>query len=199
MSKNHKRILELARKTTIIRPRDVAALGIPREYVGRMASSGKLARVGRGLYMLPDAEVTAERALAETAKAVPHAVVCLLTALRFHGLTTQGPHQIWLAVENKAWRPRATPWPVRVVFMSGAAFHAGIETHRIEKIPVRVYSAAKTVADCFKYRHKIGLDLAVEALRDYLRRNRAGADDVWRYAKICRVTRVIQPYLDAVS
>ena len=199
MIKNHKRILELARKTTIIRPRDVAALGIPREYVGRLASSGQLARIGRGLYVLPDAEVTAERALVETARAAPHAVVCLLTALRFHGLTTQGPHQIWLAVENKAWRPRVTPWPVRVVFMSGAAFHAGIEIHRIEKVPVRIYSAAKTVADCFKYRNKIGLDVAVEALRDYLRRNRAGADEVWRYAKICRVTRVIQPYLDAVS
>jgi len=199
MSRNHRRILDLARKTTIIRPRDVAALGIPREYVRRMASSGQLTRVGRGLYALPGAEVTAERALAETARAAPRAVICLLTALRFHGLTTQGPHEVWIAIENKAWRPRVTPWQVRVVFMSGAAFRAGIETHRIEKIPVRIYSAAKTVADCFKYRNKIGLDVAVEALRDYLRRNRAGADEVWRYAKIDRVTRVIRPYLEAIA
>lgn len=131
--------------------------------------------------------------------AAPEAVVCLLSALRFHELTTQIPHEVWLAIENKAWRPRSAPWPVRLVYMSGPAFEEGIERHVIEKVPVRIYSAAKTVADCFKYRNKIGLDVAVEALRDYLSCNRGGADELWKYARICRVTRVLQPYLEAMA
>jgi predicted transcriptional regulator of viral defense system len=193
-----KQIVALARKASIIRPDDLERAGIPREHLSRMTKAGTLVRIGRGLYALPNAPVTAGRSLAEVAKAAPNGVVCLLSALRFHELTTQGPHQIWLAVENKAWRPKALTWPVTLVYMSGVAFSAGIEVHSIEKIPVRIYNAAKTVADCFKYRNKIGLDVAIEALRDYLRRHRGGADEVWRYAKICRVTRVMQPYLDAM-
>jgi len=163
-----------------------------------MLRRGELTRVARGLYTRPGAEMSVRRSLVEAAKLAPNAVVCLLSALRFHDLTTQAPSEVWLAIENKAWRPSVDTAAVRLVYMSGEAFTAGIETHRIERVPVRVYSAAKTVADCFKFRNKIGLDVAIEALRDYLRRNRRGADELWKYAKVCRVTRVIRPYLEAL-
>ena len=193
------RLRTLAKRSSVIRAKEASAAGVPREYLPRLAAKGLLVRVGRGLYVLPGTERSAQHTLAEVAKAVPRSVVCLLTALRFHELTTQNPSEIWLAVPNKARRPRQTPWRIEVVYMSGAAFKAGIETHRIDDIPVRIYSAAKTVADCFKFRSRIGLDVAVEALRDYLRRNRGGANELWQYAKICRVTRVMQPYLEAVA
>jgi predicted transcriptional regulator of viral defense system len=193
------RLRTLATRSGVIRAKDAAAAGVPREYLPRLAAKGLFVRVGRGLYVLSGTEGSAQHALAEVAKAVPRSIVCLLTALRFHELTTQNPSEIWLAVPNKARRPRQIAWRVEVVYMSSAAFKAGIETHRIDDIPVRIYSAAKTVADCFKFRNRIGLDVAVEALRDYLRRNRGGANALWQYAKICRVTRVMQPYLEAVA
>lgn len=164
-----------------------------------MVRKGDLVRVGRGLYTHPNAGMSALRSLAEAAKVAPNAVICLLTALRFHDLTTQSPSEVWLAVENKAWRPRVDSVPARLVYMSGEAFTAGVETHQIDGVAVQVYSAAKTVADCFKFRNKIGIDVAIEALRDYLRRYRGGADELWKYAKVCRVARVMRPYLEAVT
>ncbi len=193
------RIRSLAKGSGVVRVAEAAAAGIPREYLPRLAARGLLLRVGRGLYAVPGTERSAQHALAEAAKAAPQSVVCLLSALRFHGLTTQNPSEIWLAVPNKARRPRRIAWATEVVYMSGAAFKAGIETHQIDRVPVRIYSAAKTVADCFKFRGRIGLDVAVEALRDYLRRHRGGANELWKYAKICRVTRVMQPYLEALA
>lgn len=183
----------------VVRPRDLVAAGEPRQSVYRKVRDGELTRVGRGLYARRGARTSAQRSLAEAAKLAPGGVICLLSALRFHHLTTQAPSEVWLAIENKAWRPRIDAVAVRFVYMSGEALTAGIETHRVEGVPIRVYSAAKTVADCFKYRNKIGLDVALEALRDYLHRNRAGADQLWVYAKICRVTRVMRPYLEAIS
>ena len=164
-----------------------------------MVRRGELIRVGRGLYAHPDADMSAERSLVEAARLAPNGVVCLLSALHFHDLTTQAPSEVWLAVENKAWRPRSITTALRLAYMSGRAFTSGVETHRIESVPVRIFNAAKTVAHCFKFRNKIGVDVAVEALRDYLRRNRRGADELWHYAKICRLTRVIRPYLEAMS
>jgi len=183
----------------VLRPRDFVAAGLPRERLYRMVRQGSLVRVGRGLYRHRSARMSVHQSLAEAATLAPNAVICLLTALRFHDLTTQSPSEVWLAVENKAWRPRIDTVAVRLVYMSGDAFTAGVETHRIEGVPVRVYGAAKTVADCFKFRNKIGVDVAVEALRDYIRRNRGGADELWRFAKICRVARVVRPYLEAMS
>ncbi|HET8772596.1 MAG TPA: type IV toxin-antitoxin system AbiEi family antitoxin domain-containing protein [Thermoanaerobaculia bacterium] len=183
----------------VLRPRDFVADGLPRERLYEMVRKGDLVRVGRGLYTHPNAGMSALRSLAEAAKVAPNAVVCLLTALRFHDLTTQSPSEVWLAVENKAWRPRVASVAVRFVYMSGEAFTAGLEVHQIDGVAVQVYSAAKTVADCFKFRHKIGIDVAIEALRDYLRRHRGGADELWKYAKVCRVARVMRPYLEAVS
>jgi len=136
--------------------------------------------------------------LAHVAKRVPSAVVCLLTALRFHGITTQPPAVVWIALPEKARRPRLDYPRLRVARFYGEALTEGIETHEIEGVPVRVYSAAKTVADCFKYRNKLGIDVAVEALRDFTRRHRGGAGELARFARICRVQRVLQPYLDAL-
>lgn len=183
----------------MVRPRDLDAHGIPRIYLTRLVRRGLLERVGRGLYTLPDAEVSEHHSLAGAAKQVPHGVVCLLSALRFHELTTQNPFEVWMALHHKAWSPRSEALPLRIVRMSGAAFDSGVESHQIEGVTVRVYGAAKTVADCFKFRSKVGLDVAMEALRDYRRAYPAGMDDLWRYAKICRVSNVIRPYLEALG
>ena len=192
-----RRTVDAVRRLGVARPRDLTRLGLRREYVQRLAKRGALVRVARGLYTVPGAEVSAHRSLAEVARAVPIGVVCLLTALRFHGLTTHAPPEIWLALDTHAWKPSRTPFPVRTVYFSGAALTQGIETHKIDGVSVRIYSAAKTVADCFKYRNKIGSELAVEALRDYLKKRRRGADELWRFAKICRVSNVMRPYLEA--
>ncbi len=193
------KILKLIEEVGLIRPRDLESWGIPRTVLQRLIQKGELERVGRGLYMLPQAEVTEHHSLVETAKLVPKGVVCLLSALRFHELTTENPWQVWLAIPQAAWRPRDATVPLRIVQVSPAAFEAGIEEHEIEGVTVRVYSAAKTVADCFKFRNKIGLDVALEALRHFRHRYRAGLDDLWRFAKVCRVTTVIRPYLEALG
>lgn len=156
-------------------------------------------RAGRGLYRVTGGQVTEHHSLAEACKRVPSGVVCLLSALRFHGLTTQAPFEAWLAVDVHAWRPRVDHPPLRIVRFSGKALKEGIETHPVEGVEVKVYSAAKTVADCFKYRNKIGLDVALEALKDYLRKYRGKTDDLWRYAKICRIANVLRPYLEALT
>jgi predicted transcriptional regulator of viral defense system len=163
-----------------------------------MYRKGLLRRAARGVYALAEAPVSEHHSLAVVAKIVPHAVVCLLSALRFHGLTTQDPHQIWIAIDNKARRPSLESPALRVVRFSGKALTEGFATHTIEGVPVRVYSPAKTIADCFKYRHKIGADVAVEALKDALRHKRTTVDEIHRFAKVCRVDRVMRPYLEAI-
>ena len=194
-----KEVFGLARSVGVLRPRDLAARGIPREYAHRLFEAGHLRRIGHGLYVLPQGPASAHRSLAEVAKAMPRGVICLLSALRFHGLTTQLPSEVWIALEPKSWRPRSAPFAVRVAYFSGPAFSHGVETHAIDGVTARIFSPAKTVADCFKYRNKIGTEVAVEALRDYLKKNRAGGGELWRYAKVCRVTNVMRPYLEAVA
>jgi len=156
-------------------------------------------RQARGVYAASNHARTADHALAQVAKRVPSGVICLLTALRYHELTTQLPAEVWIALPEKGRKPRLDHPRLRVVRFSGAALTEGIETHRIEGVAVPVYSAAKTVADCFKYRNKVGIDVAVEALRDFSRQHRGGATELARFARICRVTRVMQPYLDAIA
>lgn len=183
----------------MLRPRDLDALGIRREYLHRLHQRGVLERIARGLYALPGAEVTEHHSLAEVSKLVPRGVVCLLSALRFHGLTTQLSAEVWIAVDRKSRRPKDRYLPLRVVWFSGESLHAGVEEHRIDGVPVKIYGPAKTVADCFKYRKKIGLDVALEALRECWRERRCTMDDLWRYAKICRVETVMRPYLESLT
>lgn len=190
---------DLVRRLGVVRPMDLEAHGIPRAHLYRLVAKGLLTRRARGVYVASDHRYTADHALARAAKRVPNGVICLLTGLRFHKLTTQNPREVWIALPEKARRPRIDDPRLRVTRFSGAALAAGIETHKIEGVDVRIYSAAKTVADCFKYRNKIGIDVAVEALKDFTRRHRGGAGDLARFARICRVSRVMRPYLDAIS
>lgn len=192
------RLTALARRQGALRARDLAARGIPYVYLRRLCDRGVLLRCGRGLYMLADSDVTEHHSLVEACKRVPRGVVCLLSALRFHGMTTESPHEVWMAVDRSAHRPRVDAPPLHVVRFSGPALTDGVGKHRIEGVTVLVYSAAKTVADCFKFRHKIGLDVALEALRDYQRYKLGTVDELWRHARTCRVARVMRPYMEAI-
>ncbi len=191
------RLLGLVEKQTVVRPKDVEALDIPRTYLYRLRDEGILEQVGRGAFALANREITENNALAVVQTCVPTSVTCLLSALRFHDLTTQAPSETWIAIDVHGWRPSFDYPPLRTVYMSGKARTEGVETHQIEGIEVRIFSAAKTVADCFKYRHKIGIDIAIEALRDY-HRTKNSMDDVWRYARVCRVKNVLRPYLESL-
>jgi predicted transcriptional regulator of viral defense system len=182
----------------LLRPRDLARADLPADYLWRLYRKEKLERVGRGLYVLPGADLTEHHTLAEAALRVPHGVVCLLSALCFHDLTTQAPQEVWVAIDVKARRPKEEIIPLRIVRFSGEALTAGVEEHEVEGVGFKVYSPAKTVADCFKYRNKIGLDVALEALRDYWKSERASADDLWNYAKVCRMANVMRPYMEAL-
>ena len=193
-----KQLAASARSRAILQPRDFARLSIHPQQVSRLVTNGELIRVGRGRYMLPQAEHSENLGLALVAAAVPRSVICLLSALRFHGIGTQAPHEVWIAVEQGAARPRVDYPPVRVTLISGPAFTLGVERHPIDGVQARIYSPAKTVADCFKFRNKIGLDVAIEALRESLRAKRCTREELWTAAKICRVSTVIRPYIEAM-
>jgi predicted transcriptional regulator of viral defense system len=191
--------IKVIEKMGVARPKDLEAQGITRAEISRLVAKGFVIRQGRGLYVAAHHRPTAEHTLVQVAKRVPDAVFCLFTALRFHDLTTQAPAEVWIALPEKARRPRLDYPRLQVARFSGAALTEGIEEHTIEGSAVRVYAPAKTVADCFKYRNKVGIDVAVEALRDYVRKHRSGADELAHFARICRVSRVMQPYLDAIA
>ena len=186
-------------KQGAFRPRDVEAKGFSRTRLERMARAGELERVGRGLYTPADVAVTEHHTLVEAAVRVPQGVVCLLSALRFHHIGTQSPHEVWMAIDVKAWKPVVDSPSIRLVRFSGPALSFGVESHELEQVPVRITSREKTVADCFKYRNKIGLDVALEALREYLRSKKRSVDDLVRAARVCRVARVMQPYLESMA
>ncbi|MBI3490683.1 MAG: type IV toxin-antitoxin system AbiEi family antitoxin domain-containing protein [Acidobacteria bacterium] len=191
-------VLRLVKRLGMVRPVDLEAHGVPRSRLYELADAGHLERRGRGLYVASDHAYSENHTLAQVAKRVPGGVICLLTALRFHELTTQLPRDVWIALPEKARRPRLDFIRLRVARFSAAALAAGVETHTVEGVQVRVYSEAKTVADCFKYRNKVGLDVAIEALKDFLGRHRGGVSAVVKFARICRVERVMRPYLEAI-
>jgi predicted transcriptional regulator of viral defense system len=190
-------ILALAKERRIIRPRDLGHL--PREHLLRLVRKGQLVRLSRGIYSLPGGRSTEHHSLAVVSKQTPRSVVCLLSALRFHEMTTQQPNEVWIAIENKSWVPTVDSVKLRIIRYTGEALTQGVKTHQIEGVPVRISSPAKTVADCFKHRNTIGLDVAIEALKDALKRKKATVDEIERYARICRVSQIIRPYLEAVA
>jgi predicted transcriptional regulator of viral defense system len=192
------RILRLARRRRVIAAAEVTRAGIHGQELSRLVREGALERVARGLYHLPDRPVTEHHALALAARAVPSGVICLLSALGFHNIGTQIPSEVWIALDRSARRPRLAYPPLRVVRFSGPALHEGIESHRIEGQPVRMYGPAKTLADLFKYRNKVGLDVALEALREAWAERRVTVNQIDRYARVCRVERVMRPYLEAI-
>jgi predicted transcriptional regulator of viral defense system len=191
------RALEVVRRKTLVRPRDLEAEGIPREHLLRLYRQGVLRRAARGVYTLAQARVTVHHTLSVVNKKFPSGIICLLSALRFHGLTTQDPREVWIAIGNKARKPSSDFPPVRTVRFSGRALTQGVEIHDVEGMRLPVYTVAKTVADCFKYRNKIGVDVAIEALRDALRTRQATVDEIHRFAKVCRVAKIMQPYLES--
>ncbi len=192
-------LLALVRQLGLLRPRDLQPYGLSREYLHRLVESGELIQSEPGLYYLPDAPQTEYHSLAEVAKRIPHGVICLLSALEFHNLTTQAPFQVWLAIDPKAYRPRFEYPPLQIVRFSGQALTFGIEEHIIEGVPVQITTPAKTVADCFKFRSKVGLDVALEALRETWRARRATMSELEGAASICRVTGAMRPYLEEFS
>jgi predicted transcriptional regulator of viral defense system len=192
------RALAIARTKGVARARDFAAMGIAPVYLKRLTKDGHLVRLGRGLYQLAGSELAATHSLAEAARAVPHGVICLLSALQFHELTTQTPHQVWMTIGLRKWAPSNPSINLRIMRATGEALTAGVQHHVIEGVPVPIYGPAKTVADCFKYRSKVGLDVAIEALRDCWHHKLCAVDQLWDFARICRVQNVMRPYLEAI-
>jgi predicted transcriptional regulator of viral defense system len=183
---------------TYFRLRDVRPLGITLYELERAVARGEVERIARGLYRIASDAIEAEETIASIAVAVPRAIVCLLTALRLHEIGTQNPHEVWIALDRRRRRPANLPSRARIVRFSGPMLTAGIATMRLLGVPVLVTNPARTVVDCFRYRNKIGIDVAVEALRDFTRRFRGGANELARLARACRVARVMQPYLDSI-
>lgn len=194
------RALELTRARGIARARDFKAAGIPLVYLKRLTDAGDLIRLGRGLYQIPEnvGEDIAHN-LAEAARRVPSGVISLLSALRYHGLTTQLPHAVWMTIPRNARTPSVQGLRIEVVRANDEVLKAGVDYVQVEGVEVPIYGVAKTVADCFKHRRHVGEDVAVEALRDALRQRKATASELMRYAAINRVNRRIEPYVRAMQ
>jgi predicted transcriptional regulator of viral defense system len=193
------RVLDLVGQKGLLRASDLDAINAPRVVLTRLTAAGLLERIGRGLYRLPDSQGSEHESLVTVATKVPQAVFCLLTALQFHELTTQLPRQVWIAMPRGSHAPRSDYPPIKMVQFTGEAYTAGVEEVKRDGVKLRVYGVAKTVADCFKHRNKIGLDVALEALKDARARNKASVDAIWRFAKVCRVANVMRPYLESIG
>lgn len=190
-------ILKWARERGVFRAREASERGVTRATLSRLVASGELERIDRGIYRRADSSITENHTLALVSKRVDNAVVCLLSALSFHGLTTQLPSAVWIALAPERRIPEFSYPSIEVVFMKSTVLEHGVESHQIEGVEVRVTTAAKTVADCFKHRNKIGLEVAIEALRDFWWQRKGSMDELWRAAQVCRVANVIKPYLEA--
>ena len=187
----------LLKKKGVLRVADLAPLGFPRSYLGELARRGQARLQTKGVYVHPDADIPAHYSLAVACSKIPAGVICLLSALRHHDIGTQNPHQVWMAIDRKARKPALKYPPLRIVRFSEDALESGVITTK-GAFPVRVFSPAKTIADCFKYRNKIGIDVAVEALKDAWREKRFTIGELNRHARICRVAKAITPYLESI-
>ena len=192
-------VLALAERRPLLHSRDLTAQALPTVVLSRLVAAGKLERVARGVYSLPERALSEHRSLAEVALRAPRGVVCLLSALRVHGIGTQAPFEVWLAIPPHTPTPRLEQPTLRVVRMSGPALSEGVEPIGIDGVQVPVFNANKAVADCFKFRNKIGLDVALEALRDGWAQRKLTMDALWHYAAVDRVTNVMRPYLESVT
>lgn len=188
-------IIAVTREQGVVHAADVRRIGASRTLLPYLAHKGILRRVARGAYMLAD-QIPERAGFIEIAAAAPHGVICLLSALQYHELTTQMPSEAWVAIERGARGPAASGLPLRVVKLTGPMFSSGIEEHTADGITIRVYSAAKTVVDCFRFRNRIGLDVAREALLDALAQHQATRDEIWRFARLCHMAQIMRPYLE---
>lgn len=191
--------LDAAGIGAFFRPRDVRPLGVSFRELQQLVADGNVEKLGRGVYRLSAVEPNEFETVAMVAAAAPDAIVCLLSALRIHEIGTQSPHQVWLAIDRKARIPRRLPTSVRIVRFSGAMLSYGVVTQSIQGVKVRLTNPARTVVDCFRYRNKVGLDVAMEALRDAVRSRKATVSEIDRAAEVCRIRTVIGPYLEALS
>ncbi len=192
-------VLRLAKLRRLLRARDLAAYGLPTVALTRLVQAGKLERLARGMYGLPGASVSEHRSLAEVALRVPKGVVCLLSALRVHDIGTQAPFEVWLALPHRAAVPRLVQPQLRVIRMSDQSLVDGVQHIMVDGVAVPVFSAAKTVVDTFRFRNKIGVDVAIEALRDGWSKRKFTIDELWRHAEAGRMTRVMRPYVEAIT
>jgi predicted transcriptional regulator of viral defense system len=193
------RLLAHVREHGMNRPRDLERIGVTRATLKRLVERGKVVRRSRGVYVVADHEPTRHTDLAEVCLRVPSATVCLISALEFHGLTTQVPHAVWIMIDRVGRRPTIARPRTRVVYASGRALTAGVETHEIEGARVRMTDPAKTVADCFKYRKHVGRDVAIESLRECLRERNASPSEIYEMAKVDRVANIVRPYIEAMT
>ncbi len=198
LSPSEKKVMDIVIQMGVIRVRDITDQGLHPENLRRLVQKGHLIRLSRGVYAPANFEATEHHGLAQVAIRMPRSVVCLLSALLFHDLTTQLPRRVWIAIPPKARMPKLDWPPIEVHRFSGKSLTDGWTEHELEGVPVRIFDPAKTVADCFKFRNTVGLDVAIEALRDCLRQKRATVDELIHYARICRVDTVMRPYLEAM-
>ena len=194
-----KEYLETAGIGAFFRPRDIAPLGVSFRQLQKLAAGGVVERIGSGLYRLSEVEPTEMETIAMVACAVPNAIVCLLTALRVHEIGTQSPPEVWIALDRKRRKPVGLPTRVRIVSFSGAMLTYGVVRRSMLGVSVSITSPARTVVDCFRYRNKVGIDVAMEALRDAVRSRKTTVDEISRAAEVCRIRTVIGPYLEALS
>ncbi len=199
MASSHVQITTLFRNTPILRSRDLEKAGITRIELSRYVAAGELRRLRRGIYCRPDYRPNEHGDFAIIATKAPGALICLLSALRYHGLTTQAPSQVWIAIDRKARAPSFDYPSLKVVRFSQDALNYGVESKIVEGVMIRVTTIEKTIADCFKYRNKVGLDVALEALRDAILKRTLDRDELWRCAKVNRVSNVIRPYMEALA
>lgn len=197
MKETTRKIIEIANQEGRITSADLAGIGASRTSLAYLAKRGILRRIARGVYVSSD-HMAENETLQSVCLAVPHGVICLLSALQFHEITTQLPMEVWVAIERNRTVPQCREHSLRIVHIARAHFACGVEEHQIQGVPVRVYSPAKTVVDCFKFRNKIGLDIAREALKDSLAQGKATIDEIYRLANICRMLNVMRPYLEIV-
>jgi len=194
------KILEYAKQRKVFRASEVEhELGLSRMYLTRLMEEGRLERVGYGLYSLPGNDPIAEQSIVEVAAKVPAAVICLLSALRFHDLTTQNPFEVWIAIPRFVRYPQTVPSRTRVFRFARSVYEPGIELHRLDGIDLKVYSPAKTIADCFYYQRKVGLDVCIEALRDAWRQRKVTMDELYHFAEVRNVKGKILPYLNTLT
>lgn len=193
------RVMTRLRTQGMARLSELIASGVTAATVSRLERDGLIVRLTRGLYQLADAPLDANQSLAEAAKLVPKGVVCLTSALAFHGLTDQIPARIWMAIGTKDWRPRASYPPMRFARFDLARLKSDVETHRIDGVAVPVFGIARTIADLFRYRRTVGLNIAMEGLREALRQKKVKPADIARQATKAEVWRIVEPYLAALT
>jgi len=195
----NQRIFDLLKKEGVLRPCDLDSHQIPRRYLSRLYQKGLLQRTSRGIYIATHADLSEKQTMVEVSKRIPKGSICLLSALVVHEMTTQSPFEVWVAIDRKARLPQVNDLPVRTVRFSGEALTSGVDHHLMDGVQVPVYNPAKTVADCFKYRNKIGIDVAIEALKEGWKARKFTMPELWKYAEVCRVKNVMQPYLETLA